>query len=187
MFLRRTTNDPLDDESLVARLREGQRQALAALWDRYAHLLFGVCMKYLKDVERSKDLVLAQFEELPALVAKHEVRTFRPWLHAIMRNRCLMELRRKDPSIALDGHEPVDASQGEDRTLLEADLQQLERAITELPVGQQRCIRAFYFEKLSYRQVAERTGEPIDHVRSQLQNGRRNLRLILLRHGRNAH
>lgn len=187
MFLRRTTIEPLDDESLVARLREGQRQALAALWDRYAHLLFGVCMKYVKDVERSKDLVLAQFEELPSLVAKHEIRAFRPWLHTTMRNRCLMELRRKDPSFSLDGHEPVDASDDQDRLLLEADLQQLERAIAELPQGQQRCIRAFYFERLSYRVIAERTGEPIDQVRSQLQNGRRNLRLILLRHGRNAH
>lgn len=187
MFLRRKTIDSLDDETLVMRVREGQRQALAALWDRYAHLLFGVCMKYMRDPERSKDLVLAQFEDLPALISKHEIRSIRPWLHATMRNRCLMELRRSDRSVALVEQDLVDGSSEEDRVLHEATLRQLERGIDELHTGQRECIRLFYFEKLSYEQVSRRTGASIAQVRSHLQNGRRNLRLILLRHANDQH
>lgn len=187
MFLRRTTIEPLDDESLVARVREGQRQALAALWDRYAHLLFGVCMKYMRDPERSKDLVLAQFEDLPALISKHAIRSLRPWLHTTMRNRCLMELRRSDRSVELVEQDLVDGPYEEDRVLHEATLQQLERGMDELQVGQKECIRLFYFEKLSYQQVSQRTGASIAQVRSHLQNGRRNLRLILLRHVNDQH
>ena len=61
MFLQRKTIELLSDEDLVKRVRSGQRTSRAALWDRYAHLLFGVGMKYLKDTEGAKDLVVEVF------------------------------------------------------------------------------------------------------------------------------
>jgi len=182
MFLRSKTIGTLSDEDLVTRLKSGQRSSLAALWDRYAHLLFGVCMKYLKDTERSKDLVIEQFEELPALLMKHEVKTFRLWIHTVMRNRCLMALRRIDAEVRVDEaqlHEPEELN--DDTVLHEATLQRLEAAIEELKDGQRECIRFFYLERNSYHQVAERTGLDVEQVRSHLQNGRRNLRLMLER------
>lgn len=182
MFLRRTPTLQPSDEELAARLRSGDRPPAGLLWDRYAHLLFGVAMKYLRDGEAAKDLVMELFEELPALLAKHDVRAFRPWVHAVARNRCLMALRKKDPSVALNTHHPA-APENQDAVLHEATLQALEAAISSLPEGQQRCIRAFYLERNSYQQVAGRTGFSVGQVRSHLQNGRRNLRNILQHHG----
>ena len=182
MFLRRKAIEPLSDEDLVVRVKSGHRSSLAALWDRYAHLLFGVCMKYLKDTERSKDLVVEQFAELPALLVKHEVKTFRPWIHAVMRNRCLMALRKQHPEARLDEallREPEEVN--DDAALHEATLQRLEAAIEELKDGQHECIRMFYLERNSYQQVTARTGLDVEQVRSHLQNGRRNLRLLLER------
>ncbi|HEX2617776.1 MAG TPA: sigma-70 family RNA polymerase sigma factor, partial [Flavobacteriales bacterium] len=154
--------------------------SLAALWDRYAHLLFGVGMKYLKDTERSKDVVLDLFAALPALLERNEVKSFRPWVHTVMRNRCLMALRKHDPLVRVDeGALPEGSDDGGDVLLHEATLQQLEAAITRLKDGQQACIRLFYLERASYQQVAERTGLSVEQVRSHLQNGRRNLRLML--------
>ncbi|MBS1943391.1 MAG: sigma-70 family RNA polymerase sigma factor [Bacteroidetes bacterium] len=182
MFLRRTPTQQPSDEALAASLRAGGRSAAGLLWDRYAHLLFGVAMKYLHDGDAAKDLVMGLFEELPALLAKHEVRAFRPWVHAVVRNRCLMALRKKDPSLVLNMQQV--AEPGNDEAVLhEATLQALEAAITSLPDGQQRCIRAFYLERNSYREVAMRTGLSEEQVRSHLQNGRRNLRNILQHHG----
>lgn len=73
MFLRRKTIEQLSDEDLVTRVKGGQQASLATLWDRYAHLLFGVGMKYLKDTERAKDLVVEVFASLPELLARHDV------------------------------------------------------------------------------------------------------------------
>lgn len=183
MFLRRTATGPLSDEDLMARIRSGHQAALAALWDRYAHLLFGVAMKYLKDIERSKDAVLDLFAGLPALLAQHEVRLFRPWVHAVMRNRCLMLLRRHDPHVRMDdGTLPEPEEQEDEAVLHEASLQRLEAAIAGLKDGQRECIRLFYLDRLSYQQVAARTGLDVEQVRSHLQNGRRNLRINLQRH-----
>jgi RNA polymerase sigma-70 factor (ECF subfamily) len=155
---------------------------LGDLWDRYAHLLYGVGMKYLKDPERSKDEVVELFAGLKELVTKHPVQRFRPWVHAVMRNRCLQVLRNTRPSTPLPAellHEPEDNS--DDAALHEASLQQLEQAIARLNAEQQRCIRLFHLERRSYQQVAAATGLPVDQVRSHLQNGRRNLRLLLQR------
>lgn len=182
MFLRRKTIEHLSDEDLVARVKSGQQASLAALWDRYAHLLFGVGMKYLKDTERAKDLVVEVFASLPELLAKHEVVSFRPWVHTVARNRCLMVLRKHDPDMRVDDallQAPDDPA--EDAVLHEATLQRLEAAIAELKDAQQNCIRLFYLERNSYQQTAERTGFSVELVRSHIQNGRRNLRLILLR------
>ncbi|MBL8003238.1 MAG: sigma-70 family RNA polymerase sigma factor [Flavobacteriales bacterium] len=185
MFLRRKATAPLPDEDLLLRIRGGDRSSLGVLWDRYAHLLYGVGMKYLKDPERSKDTVLDVFEALPALLAKHEVRVFRPWVHAVMRNRCLLVLRGATRATPFDeaaaaGMVEDDA---DDRLMHEVTLQRLEAAIDALKEGQRECIRLFYLEHLSYQQVSERTGHDLEQVRSHLQNGRRNLRLQLERHG----
>lgn len=183
MFLRNRKTTPLTDEDHVARLKAGSGSSLGVLWDRYAHLLFGVAMNYLKDVEASKDEVMGLFAELPALIGKHDVQKFRPWVHAVMRNRCLMALRKANPQVRMDPALIEQEDQGADSALHEASLQELEAAIARLPEGQEACIRMFYLEKNSYQQVAERTGHSLEQVRSHLQNGRRNLRISLEHHG----
>ncbi|MGV9013902.1 MAG: RNA polymerase sigma factor, partial [Flavobacteriales bacterium] len=171
------------DEELVARLRAGDRSSLGMLWDRYAHLFFGVAMKYLKDAEASKDAVMGLFAELPSLIMKHEVKSFRPWVHIVIRNRCLIMLRKAGPTVRSDMALQPQDDQGDEALLHEASLQELEMAITRLPEGQEACIRLFYLERNSYQEVAERTGCSLEQVRSHLQNGRRNLRIALERHG----
>jgi len=183
MFLRHDASDCLNDEDLVQRLRGGHGSSLGVLWDRYAQLLFGVAMKYLKDIEASKDAVMELFAELPALLMKHEVKSFRPWIHTVMRNRCLMALRKTDPRASIDPAWLEQEAQDDEAALHEANLQALETAIAKLPEGQEVCIRLFYLERNSYQQVSERTGIPVEQVRSHLQNGRRNLRNLLDHHG----
>lgn len=183
MFLRRKAIDALPDEDLVRRIRDGHGSSLGVLWDRYAHLLLGVCMKYLKDTERSKDLVMELFEGLPLLLDRHTVRSFRPWVHTVMRNRCLMALRGTAHSVPVDALEEEGIDEADDRVLHEATLQRLEEAIERLNPEQRTCIRLFHLERLSYQEVSTRTGLDIEAVRSHLQNGRRNLRIQLQRHG----
>lgn len=187
MFLRRKAIAVHTDEDLVRLLREGHRSALGDLWDRYAELLYGVGMKYLKDTERSKDEVVELFAGLHELVTKHEVQRFRPWVHTVMRNRCLQVLRKHRPERELPDGSALPIEE-EDHTLLrEASLQQLEAAIAGLNNDQHQCIRLFHLDGLSYQQVADRTGLSVDQIRSHLQNGRRNLRITLQRHRTDDH
>jgi RNA polymerase sigma-70 factor (ECF subfamily) len=183
MFLWKRSISRTSDEDLVLLLRKGHQSALGELWDRYAHLLFGVGMKYLKDTERSKDEVVELFATLPDLVKKHAVQRFRPWVHTVMRNRCLLALRNAKPTASLPEElvHATDPRTEEEAVLHEATLQQLEHAIGQLNDDQQRCIRLFHLERNNYQQVSEQLGISVEQVRSHLQNGRRNLRHMIQR------
>lgn len=188
MFLRRKAIQQASDEDLVQLLRKGDRASLGYLWDRYAHLLFGTAMKYLKDVERSKDEVAGLFEQLPDLLRKHPVERFRPWVHTVMRNRCLMSLRKEQPVIGLN-NDPGNSEDHDaiaDKVLHEATLERLELAIAQLNEQQRTCIQLFYLQRHSYQEVARLTGMDLEQVRSNLQNGRRNLKLKLQQQSWNA-
>jgi RNA polymerase sigma factor (sigma-70 family) len=87
-------NNP--DLELVSLFKEsGDNSYIGELFKRYTHLIFGVCMKYLKDEEDSKDAVMQIFEKLPDDLKKHEITNFKGWLHSVAKNYCLMELRSK--------------------------------------------------------------------------------------------
>ena len=55
----------------------------------------------------------------------------------------------------------------------------VEAAMALLPEHQRTCIMQFYLEDRSYRQIADRTGFSMKEVKSHLQNGKRNLRIII--------
>ena len=180
MFLRRKRISERSDEELVTDLRKGHQPSLGVLWDRYAHLLFGVGMKYMKNTDRSKDVVMDVFAALPELVKRHEITYFRGWIHTVMRNRCLMALRGTGKEIGFEHTlEDTEAEHREAAALKETELTRLEEAIERLNPDQQTCIRLFHLQRNSYQHVAERTGMSVEQVRSHIQNGRRNLRLML--------
>lgn len=187
MFLRRKQNERSTDDELVKAVKAGRTEALGVLWDRYAHLLFGVSMKYLKNTDTAKDAVMTVFAELPRLLVQHEVRSVSAWLRTVMRNYCLMQLRCTDRTTLLNGADASDVAFDEADELLathlenEATLTRMESAINELKEEQRACITLFYLDKLSYAEVGERLNMAFDTVRSNIQNGRRNLRLILER------
>lgn len=189
MFLPGSPAHPTaSDEDLVARYRATGNPALAGeLYARYLHLIYGVCYQYLRDADASKDAVMSLFEKLLKELRRHEVHHFSGWLYATARNHCLMQLRAdKSRADALrhltDGadmeiSDPVHHQ--EQAAMQEAELEALRAGLQELPPAQQRCLRLFYLDGKSYREVAAETGYDLKQVKSALQNGRRNLRRSL--------
>ena len=77
-FLKSKSASLQSDAELVQQFRQSADLAvLGALYERYMDLVYGFCLKYLKDNERAKDGVLAIFEELILKVRKHSVENFR--------------------------------------------------------------------------------------------------------------
>src|SRR6185295_3857074 len=70
-------------------------EVLGELYQRYMELVYGVCLKYMKDPDEAKDCVLSIFEELVSKLQKHQVENFKGWLYQVAKNHCLMKLRRK--------------------------------------------------------------------------------------------
>lgn len=178
------------DLELIALFKEtGDNVHIGELFKRYTHLVFGVCMKYLKDEDESKDAVMIIFEKLPSDLKKHEVTQFKGWLHRVASNHCLMELRsksakhEKDVEMAKDFASVMESGyelhlDGVDDK--ERELQNLEEAVNELKSEQKICIELFYLQEKSYQEVAELTGFDMNKVKSAIQNGKRNLKILLM-------
>ncbi|HTI57597.1 MAG TPA: sigma-70 family RNA polymerase sigma factor [Mucilaginibacter sp.] len=172
-----------DDEALLESYRQsGDLSFLGTLFERYTPLLYGVCLKYLKDEEASKDAVMGIFEELIIKVKQHDIKQFRSWVYVLGRNYCLMQLRsgKKMPEVSLDEvMEFTPFLHPEENNNKEEALNALERCMKKLTEGQRHSVQLFYLEEKSYKEVVEVTGYSINDVKSYIQNGKRNLKICL--------
>ncbi|MBC7850616.1 MAG: sigma-70 family RNA polymerase sigma factor [Chitinophagaceae bacterium] len=183
-FIKNIAHSELPDKELVQLYKQhGDMKLLAELYQRYMDLLYGVCLKYLKDPETSRDAVMNIFEELVVKLKKHEVENFKSWLHTLAKNHCLMQLRT--PRNLRTTEFKGDIMQSEDEThlngvmLKEENFKRLESCLKTLSAEQKVSVEMFYLQNKCYNEIAEQTGLEWNKVRSFIQNGRRNLKLCM--------
>ena len=176
-----------DEELLEGFSSGGDLELLGELYSRYMHLVYGVCLKYLKDREDSMDAVMQIFEKLIAEIPRQEIRNFRSWLHVVTKNFCLMKLRsgksenEKMQNWLNESHffmeiqpelHPVDEERPDINKALEECIERLKKE-------QKTCITMFYYESKSYFEIAADLGIDEKKVKSYIQNGKRNLKICL--------
>jgi RNA polymerase sigma factor (sigma-70 family) len=188
-FLKKISSTELSDKELVALYKQTEdMEVLAILYQRYMELVYGVCLKYYKEPEMSKDAVMNIFEELVHKLKRHEVDNFRGWLHTIAKNHCLMQLRTPK-NLKTTEFNPA-LVQSEDNLHLAGVLEkeehfvQLEDCMKTLPSEQKQTIELFYLQQKCYKEIADITGHDWNKIRSFIQNGRRNLKICIEKNGR---
>lgn len=165
--------------------QSGELKIVGELYNRYMAMVYGVCLKYLKDRDESKDAVMQVFEKLVQSLKEHEVSHFKGWLYATARNYCLMQLRSQkgkkfeEISPFLMETEALQHLEGEPAE--EANLSKLEKCVEELGTEQKQCVRLFYLQEKCYREITEATGFDMNKVKSHIQNGKRNLKICMER------
>ena len=176
------------DEELINEFRStGSLEVLGRLYSSYMHLVYGVCLKYLKERDDSKDAVMQIFEKIITEISKQDIGNFKGWLYVVTRNFCLMQLRSEKSRQerfsewanenaafmeTVTTTHPID----EDSADMEADLTD---CIKRLKDEQRECIRLFYFENRCYNEIAVILQIDEKKVKSHLQNAKRNLKLCL--------
>jgi RNA polymerase sigma-70 factor (ECF subfamily) len=183
-FLKKANTSQLTDKELVEQYRAGgDLGVLGELYQRYMELVYGVCLKYYKDSETARDSVMQIFEELVVKLRKHEVDNFRAWLHQLAKNHCLMQLRT--PRNLKTVEFKTELVQSEQDVHLngalekEENLRAMEHCLSTLAADQKDAIRLFYLEGKCYNEIVEITGQDWNQVRSNIQNGRRNLKICM--------
>ena len=157
---------------------------LGILLPRYTLLLLGVCMKYLKNEEEAKDGVQQVFLKTMTELQKYRVEYFKSWIYMVAKNHCLMKLRDRQGKIPAQINDRLMASpenETDRQTHIQNDhvLELMTTALKELNTEQEQCVTLFYLQKKSYQQVSEETGFSMLQVKSYIQNGKRNLRLLI--------
>jgi RNA polymerase sigma-70 factor (ECF subfamily) len=156
---------------------------LGMLLQRYTVLLLGVCMKYLKNEEKAKDAVQQIFLKVITELQKYKVDFFKSWLYMVTRNYCLMQLRDRtekntkeiNDSLLLVDEQSQTASQLEKDKLLS----HIDASLNELSPEQKTCVTLFYLGRKSYTDISAITGFTPMQVKSYIQNGKRNLKILV--------
>ena len=176
-----------DNELINIFCSSGNKEALGVLFERYMHLVYGVCLKYLKNREEAKDAVIQIFEKLISEIPKQKIENFHSWLHVVTKNFCLMQLRSQksvnekftnwyndSENFMENGYvlHPVDKEEA-------SNDKDIEECISRLNEEQKECILKFYFNNKCYRDIADEMGLDEKKVKSHLQNAKRNLKLCL--------
>lgn len=180
---RRSYLRKLSDEDIISLYKEKQwSSCIDELYQRYSHLVFGVCLKYVKQIENAEDITLTLFTSLTQKLLQHQVQHFKSWIYVSARNSSLMFLRanKKSEELMQDDY-LFDESEFllEEKHQKDELLDNLSAVFDELKEEQKMCIQLFYLEKKSYEEVAQLTNYTLKEVKSHLQNGRRNLKILL--------
>lgn len=175
----------MSDEELLKQFRlTGDNHILGVLLQRYTILLLGVAMKYLKDKVQAQDAVQQVFLKTLTSLPKGEIQNFKGWLYILMRNHCFQLLRDRSFNA---GDETLSYLPEEERLnekeLIEKEhtLDQMQEALQELNEEQKTTVTLFYLKKMSYQQIMEQTGLSFMQVKSYIQNGKRNLKQLLIK------
>lgn len=170
-----------DNELLEKFYQDRNNEWLGIALQRYTLLLLGVCMKYLKNEESAKDAVQQIFLKAITELNKYRVDYLKSWLYMIARNHCLMILRNKKILVTIEDNNHLVAPELIKSTINQKEiaLDLLEKSLHELNTEQKSCVTLFYLEKKSYQEIVESTGYNLLQVKSYIQNGKRNLRLLV--------
>jgi RNA polymerase sigma factor (sigma-70 family) len=175
----------ITDQQLLENFYDSRdNEWLGMLLERYTLLLLGVCMKYLKNEEEAKDCVQQVFLKAITELHKYKVDYFKSWIYMVAKNHCLMKLRDRQGKLPVElseRHMSAKVEETDKQDLLQNDraIDIMEESLKELNPEQQQCVILFYLEKKSYQEISDNTGFTMMQVKSYIQNGKRNLRLII--------
>ena len=184
----------LSDEELIALYQDDREEAcIGVLYERHYDKIYVVARNMLKDREAAKDVVMTVFEKVLKNLHKTDVQTFGNWVHTITRNECnhyhrtltnqanklseWSDLERNSQN-SVENDQLLHLIQEEDDA---ATKKALQNALTTLKDHHRTCIQLFYFDKKSYREIAEITGYTPNEVKSYIQHAKNNLRKKLTR------
>ena len=178
------SHSELSDLELINKYKlTGNNDWVGLLYSRYTALVYGVCLKYLKDREEAKDAVMQLFEKLLTTLKDHEVEHFKSWLYITARNHCLMKLRAQKGKYTEEISQFLMETSAEvhleEQNEMETNLGKLEKCIEKLNDEQKACVQMFFLQEKCYKDITVITGYELMKVKSFIQNGKRNLKICM--------
>jgi RNA polymerase sigma-70 factor (ECF subfamily) len=177
----------VSDSELIKKYKKTQDPAyVGTLYAPYMPLVYGVCLKYLKNRVLAQDAVMDLFEKLTVELLKHDTPlNFKTWLFVVTKNYCLMYLRKEGSDNKAFKYMATEFMEHESFVhpldeIEKPDLDdRLKACIEKLKEQQRQAIENFYFDKMCYKEIADKLKVDEKKVKSDIQNGKRNLILCM--------
>lgn len=156
------------EEQLIAACQRRDRKAQKLLFDRYSPKMYGICKRYIRDLQEAEDvLVDGMFRVLTKIDDFRGEGSFEGWIRRIIVNQSLMFLRKRNElkyAKEIDNIEVVSQTNVED----ELAAQDILDLLSQLPTGYRTIFNLYVVEGYKHREIAEQLGISINTSKSQL-------------------
>jgi RNA polymerase sigma-70 factor (ECF subfamily) len=183
------------DESLVAKVAQGDSAALEILYDRYAPIVLGIALKVNPDKAMAEDVLQETFWRVWRYAGTYrpQLGSFSAWLFKIARNLIVDLYRRRNARVPAldfsDGHSAeIEQAPDPDANVPEQAQsflkhRQVRAALETLPEAQRRVIEMAYFMGMTRQEIAASTGEALGTIHTRARLALQKLRLELEKQG----
>lgn len=176
-----------DEELLKHYKQTGDKEIFADLFKKHVSVVYGSCLFYLQDKDEAQDATMQLFEKLMLDVNNREIENFKGWLSFVVRNHCISIIRKnksqtKNIKSYYEFEYEAPNSDTEEKINSVSDdvlLENMQLCLPKLKENQRICIELFYLKNKSYHDIANETAFTLNEIKSYIQNGKRNLKLLL--------
>jgi RNA polymerase sigma-70 factor (ECF subfamily) len=173
-----TGTDAGDDMRLVARVRAGDPQALAELYDRYSSVVYAVGLRILQDTGAAEDILQDIFLQLWRKPEAFDSSrgSLGAWLAVIARHRSIDRLRQRRPESDIEDCVIANATDLRDETERSLVIEKVRVVMKEMSPDQRTAMELAFFQGLTHTEIAEKTGEPLGTIKTRIRSGLQMLR-----------
>ena len=188
----RYVDTDLADRDLVRRMIEGDQEAVAILYTRYATPAFSLALRVAGDRESAEEIVQEAFVRVwrHAATFDPDRGRFASWLLSIIHNLAVNELRRRRsrPQATTDADEmlsliPESAPGPEEAVWAGVRNRALRAALTQLPPAQRQAIELAFLKGLTQMEIADQLGDPLGTVKTRIRLGMQKMSRLLAAQG----
>jgi RNA polymerase sigma factor (sigma-70 family) len=174
----------LSDEALVALVARRDEGALAALYDRFGRIAYGLALRVVRDSALAEDAVQEAFMTVWRNADRYmpERGKASSWILTFAHRRAVDLVRREERRRA----EPLDDTHVEEQTpppdeeaWLRLRRERVQQALRALPDQQREALELAYFGGFTQSELAERLGQPLGTIKSRMFTGLARLRELL--------
>ncbi|MEM6726798.1 MAG: sigma-70 family RNA polymerase sigma factor [Bacteroidota bacterium] len=177
------------DEQLISEYQTHHNPAcIAELYQRYQLLILGISYQVLENPAESEDLLNEVFIKL--IHHKSSIQHFRNWVYTTTKNLAIDKKRRRNRyretiKQASQAKEPSYTSlaplSNPEGVGGDSRLKKIKQALHTLPLAQRQCLELFYLQEKTYKEIHSLTGMSLKKIKSHIQNGKRRLKLSLIK------
>ena len=181
------TEDRAGDQAALARMAQGDGDAVAELYDRHARSIYSLALRILGDEAEAEDVVQDVFSQAWHQAARYSSTrgAVAAWLLTLARSRAIDRLRarRSRPSDLADdravGNVVDEAPPADSQVLSSEQVSRVRAALDELPLLQRAALELAYYDGLTHAEIAARLEQPLGTVKTRIRLAMTKLRDVL--------
>lgn len=179
-------------KEIIRQCQKGDEKAQEYIFNKYSPVLFGICLRYMKDKMRADDVMQDAFVTIFTKITQFKSKgSFEGWIKRITVNTALMQLRKDKKEIVSEFIENVEQAKSEDEKVLNlkdvksvienANFSQTEifEVLSELPEGFRTVFNLYVIDELKHKEIAKELNISVGTSKSQLMRGRKKFEELL--------